>query len=177
MKKLLLGILLSFLLNKIFAQEREFIAMEYVGGIGNRILKVRITDSLIFAAKVKGLTSETTPYWFINNTELVIPDDVRDNPNAYVQSKKEVLYFDIDFGKITPTEFLKINQNNFVIRKSDLIKFYHNPKKKWGMGSYPHNGRIFIISRRSKFNEKEKRELILVGEQDEKAILEWIANQ
>jgi hypothetical protein len=176
MKKFLIAILLSLIVNNIFGQKKEFIAMEYVGGIGNRILKVRITDSLIFAAKVKGLTSETTPYSFINDTELVIPNEVRDNPNVYVQGKKELLYLDIDFDKITPEEFLRINSSNFVIRKRDISSFYHNPKKKWGMGNYPHNGRIFIVSTPSRFNKKEKREFILVGEQDEKPILEWIGS-
>ncbi len=154
-------------------QTREFTAMEYVGGIGNRILKVWVTDSLIFAAKVKGMTSETT-FSQIDNTELVIPRYKRDDPNSYINEKRILSYHDIDFSKLTPKVFLEIDSKNFVIRKIDIKEAYHNPKKKWGMGRYPHNGRIVIVSIPSEFNRKKTREFILVGNQDERPILNWI---
>lgn len=161
------------------AQKCKFIAMEYVGGISNRILKVWVTDSLIFAAKVKGPTSESTNIPSLVNTLLsetgmaIDPSD-RSNPEAYVNQDKAKKYIDVDFNKITPDEFLKISSNGFVIARKDIIKFYHNPKKKWGMGRYPHNGRLFIESKKSRHNSKEEREFILIGDQDEIPILDCL---
>jgi hypothetical protein len=173
MTKLLTTSILFLILIDTAGQTREFTAMEYVGGIGNRILKVWITDSLIFAAKVKGLTSETT-FSPIDNTELVVPNHKRDDPNSYVNKERILSYRDIVFSTITPKTFLEIDSKNFVIRKIDIIKAYHNPKKKWGMGGYPHNGRIIVVSSPSEFNSKKKREFILIGAQDERPILNWI---
>lgn len=173
MKRTLVTILICLLSFDNIAQTREFTAMEYVGGIGNRILKVWITDSLVFAAKVKGLTSETT-FSPLDNTQLVVSKDIRNNSDSYVDEEKSFKYNHIDFSSITPKEFLEIDNKNFVIRKRDILEFYHSSKKKWGMGGYPHNGRIFIISTPNEFNSKKTREFILIGDQDEKPILEWI---
>lgn len=173
MMKTLLTIIIWLLCVNCIAQTEEFTAMEYVGGIGNRILKVWVTDSLIFAAKVKGLTSETT-FSPLDNTELVVSNEKRHDHESYVNKEKSSIYSDIDFSSITPKKFLEIDSKNFVIRKIDIIDFYHNPKKKWGMGGYPHNGRIFIISNPTEYNSKKTREFILIGSQDEKPILEWI---
>jgi len=166
---------LSIPLNSL-GQNTEFIAMEYVGAIGNRIIKVWLTDEKIFAAKVKGLTSETTVSPALNESALVVNYENRSNPNSYVNKQKESIYNAVNFNKITPSEFLNLDKNNFVIKKKDIAEFYHNSKKKWGMGGYPHNGRIFVISTPTEFNRKKKREFILVGNQDEKPILEWLKN-
>ncbi|MFD2034021.1 hypothetical protein ACFSKL_04420 [Belliella marina] len=173
MNKILGTIIICLLSFDSVAQTKEFTAMEYVGGIGNRILKVWVTDSLIFAAKVKGLTSVTT-YSPLDNTQLVVSPEKRNNPDFYVDEEKSILYSHIDFSSITPKKFLEIDNKNFVIRKIDILESYHKSKKKWGMGGYTHNGRIFVISTPNEFNSKKKRELILIGDQDEKPILEWI---
>ena len=161
---------------QLVCQKREFVAMEYVGGISNRIIKVWVTDDMIFAAKIKGVTSETTVSPVLNESELVVNHENRSNPDSYVNKREASAYDDLDFNQLTPEEFLEIDKKNFVIRKDDIIKFYHNPKRKVGMGGYPHNGRIFVISTPTEFNKKQKREFILIGDQDEKPILEWLRN-
>lgn len=173
MLKILATSIIFFILVEAAAQTNEFIAMEYVGGIGNRILKVWVTDSLIFAAKVKGYTVESL-FNTDRNPELVIPYSKRNDPNSYVNKKKAQPYDSVDFSTITPRRFCEMDIENFVICKIDIIKVYHNPKKKWGMGRYPHNGRIIIVSSPGEFNNKKEREFILIGAQDEKPILNWI---
>ena len=118
--------------------------------------------------------TSTTTFTPLDDTDLVISEANRYDPNSYANQDKVLTYGEIDFTSILPVEFLSINKNNFVIRKADIIEVYHNPKNKWGMGPYPHNGRVIIISKTSDFNSKQKRELILVGDQAEGPILDWI---
>jgi hypothetical protein len=96
MKKFLGTIIICLLFFESVAQTKEFTAMEYVGGIGNRILKVWITDSLVFAAKVKGLPSVTTDPP-LDNTQLVVSPENRNNTDFYVDEEKSNRYSQIDF--------------------------------------------------------------------------------
>ena len=151
-----------------------FYAMEYVNIIGNRILKVWITSERIFAAKVKGMTSETTRYSFINNTSLVVDRRKRNSPQEYANQTEEARYSEVDFNSINSIEFLEMNKGNFIITKTNIEDSYHNPAKKWGMGRYPHNGRIILRLKKESSNNKTKREFILIGKQNKNRILNSI---
>ncbi len=67
--------------------------------------------------------------------------------------------------------FLNADKDNFIIQKADIKRIYHNPKKKWGMGYYPHAGRIEIETTKTAENRKGDRELILVGDQNPDSVL------
>lgn len=147
-----------------------FYAMEYINLFGNRILKVWITPNYIFAAKVKGLTSEITGYAFIDENFVVDPV-FRENPKAYVNPKEENKYHSFFFDKLTPKQFMKLGVENFVLTKKSVSNISFTPKKKWGMGNYPHQGRIFIETSKEEFNKKKKREFIIIGNQDVERIM------
>ncbi len=140
-----------------------FIAMEYKG-LSNCIYKVYVTDSLLMAAKVNGYIT-VAPNLGIGTTisKLVMHD-----PEAYVNKKMDARYDSILFDK---KKFLQADNQNFIIRRENIKKVYHDPTPKWGMGYYPHNGKIIIESIKTKENRKSERELILIGDQNSDEIL------
>jgi hypothetical protein len=138
------------------------IAMEYKG-MSNCIYKVYVSDSLIFGAKVNGYIT-VQPNYGIGRS---IPKERMHDPESYVDQtmdKYDALLSD-------HSAFLSEDKNNFIIRKSDIKRVYHNPKKKSGMGYYPHAGRIEIETIKTSENRKGDRELILVGDQNPDLIL------
>jgi hypothetical protein len=147
-----------------------FYAMEYINFIGNRMLKVWVTPTYIFAAKVKGFTSEYTGNSFYDQ-KLVIDPRLRLEPKAYVNPKEENKYSRFFFEKISPKQFMKLNKENFVIDKSEIKKIHHTENKKWGMGYYPHTGRVFIEAEKNDFNKKSNREFIIIADQNIEQIM------
>ena len=141
-----------------------FIAMEYKG-LSNCTMKIYITDSLIMGAKVNGYIT-----CYIGNT---VPMKHVYEPEAYVKKKLD------SYDELLTDEsaFLKRDKYNFIIRRSDVIKIWHDPTHKWGMGYYPDAGKIYLESRKTSENQKAIRELILVGNQDARGILEMLNNQ
>jgi hypothetical protein len=135
----------------------HFIAMEYKG-MSNCIYKIYVTDSLIFGAKVNGYIT-TEPNFGMGTS---IPKDKMHDPESYVDPKMDKY----DTLLSDNAAFLKADGNNFIIRKADIKQVSHNPKKKWGMGYYPHAGRIEIETIKTSENRKGDRELILVGDQN-----------
>ncbi|WMX13212.1 hypothetical protein [Aureispira sp. CCB-E] len=147
-----------------------FYAMEYINIIGNRILKVWITPKYIFAAKVKGFTSEYTGISFYDQN-LAIHPLLRLEPKAYVNSKEENKYSRFFFEKMSPQQFMRLNKENFVIHKNKIKRIDYTKKKKWGMGNYPHTGRIFIKTEKNEFNKKNNREFIIIADQNIERIM------
>lgn len=173
--KICITIGMCFLCLQAFPQAKEFIAMEYVGGIGNRMLKVWVTDSFIFAAKVKGLSY--SPIYKPADYDLTKTKELHYDPIDNINIKMSEKYDGLDFSNASPAEFLEIDEKNFAIAKVDIVDAWYNSRKKWGMGGYPHKGRIFIVSHPADYNSKRKREFILVGDQDGSAIMEWILSK
>ena len=141
-----------------------FIAMEYKG-LSNCIMKIYITDSLIMGAKVNGYIS-----CYIGNT---VPMKHVREPEAYVKKKLD------SYDELLTDEsaFLKRDKYNFIIRRSDVIKIWHDPTHKWGMGYYPDTGKIYLESPKTSRNQIAVRELILVGNQDAHGLLEMLRSQ
>jgi hypothetical protein len=142
-----------------------FIAMEYKG-LSNCILKIYITDSLIMGAKVNGYIV-CAPNLGIGTT---VPMKHMREPEAYVKKKLDVY----DSLLADESAFLKRDKYNFIVRRSAVIKIWHDPTHKWGMGYYPDMGKIYLESPKTSENKEAVRELILVGDQDAKGILEML---
>jgi hypothetical protein len=141
-----------------------FIAMEYKG-LSNCIMKIYITDSLIMGAKVNGYIS-----CYIGNT---VPMKHVREPEAYVKKKLD------SYDELLTDEsaFLKRDKYNFIIRRSEVIKIWHDPTHKWGMGYYPDTGKIYLESPKTSRNQIAVREFILVGNQDAHGLLEMLKSQ
>ena len=69
-------------------------------------------------------------------------------------------------------EFLTMNSFNFRINKKEIKNVYHDSKKKWGMGYYPHDGKVYIET-----IDGKKRELIILGNQSGDEIVKWISTR
>lgn len=158
--KILLPFLLSILVSEthhLGDRPAYFVAMEYKG-MSNCIYKIYITDSLILGAKVNGyIAAEPTM-----GMGKAVPKSRMHDPQAYVDQTMDAKYENSFSDK---DKFLAIDKDNFIIRTGDIKKIYHNPKPKWGMGYYPHMGRVIIETIKTPENRRAERELILVGDQ------------
>ena len=98
--------------------------MEYKG-LSNCIMKIYVTDSLIMGAKVNGYIT-----CYIGNT---VPMKYVREPEAYVKKKLD------SYDELLTDEsaFLKKDRYNFIIRRSYVIKIWHDRTHKWGMGITP----------------------------------------
>lgn len=135
-----------------------FIAMEYKG-MSNCIYKVYVTDSLVMGAKVHGYVST------LGNT---IPRNKLWDPEQYVDKKMDAKYE----GTFSDgAAFLAVEKDNFIIRRSEIDRVYHEWKKKWGMGFFPYSGLLMIEAKKTETNRKSERELILMGEQNPRKAL------
>jgi hypothetical protein len=128
----------------------HFIAMEYKG-MSNCIYKVYVSDSLIFGAKVNGYIT-VQPNYGIGRS---VPKERMHDPESYVDQTMDKY----DALLLDHSAFLKGDKDNFIIRKSDIKRVYHNPKKKGGMGYYPHAGRIEIETIKTPENRRGDREI------------------
>ncbi|MDP9041055.1 MAG: hypothetical protein M3N30_03675 [Bacteroidota bacterium] len=143
----------------------HFIAMEYKG-LSNCIMKIYITDSLIMGAKVNGYIA-CAPNFGIGTT---VPLKHIREPEAYIKKKLDAY----DSLLTDESAFLKKDRYNFIIRRSDVKKIWHDPTHKWGMGYYPDTGKICLESSLTSENKETVRELILVGNQNARSVLEML---
>ncbi len=109
-------------MDTIIDEPNYFIAMEYKG-LSNCIYKVFITDSLILGAKVNGYITVQPNF----GAGKVIPKNVMHSPEAYVDKAVDAKYKNLLFDE---GRFLAADKENFIIRKTDIKKIYHNPKPK-----------------------------------------------
>ena len=153
-------------INQDNSNQFEFIAMEYIG-MKNHIYRVVVTDTHIVGLEVNGYISVSNKL----NIGTTINKDSLANPEAYVDKMMDIKYDNID---VDSADILKMNPKNFRILRSQIESVNLSNKKKFGMGYYPYSGRVIIKSEKTLENRKKKRDLILVGNQDEQMILEKI---
>ncbi|RZJ78733.1 MAG: hypothetical protein EOO47_12905 [Flavobacterium sp.] len=151
-----------------FKEDNHFIAMEYYNLILNRTFIVLLTTEYLIGLQGNGMVSvEGGEDMFTKQItrSLAIKGDLM-NPYSYL---KEKYIREIENENLLGDSFLKLNKNNFKISKKDIKKVFYEPKKKWGMGNYPHDGRIYIETISGK-----KKELIILGDQSGEKIALWM---
>jgi hypothetical protein len=91
------------------------------------------------------------------------------NPFSYIKNSyiKNVENLDLEGEDI-----LLQNRANFKIRYDDITSVKYDASKKWGMGYYPHDGKVYVKTRKGK-----KIEFIILGSQSGKSITERILRQ
>ena len=67
---------------------------------------------------------------------------------------------------------IDVNKTNFLLKTSDIKSAVYNPAKKFGMGHYPHDGRVTIET-----YDNKKREFIILGNQSGKSIANLITTK
>lgn len=148
--------------------DNHFIAMQYYGLIFNKTLLVLLTKDLLIGIKVNGLVSVESGGNIIAKElagTMAIKGDLQ-NTYSYVKSKfiDRVNDYDLFDGSI-----LTQNSSNFVINRSDIKSAFYDPKEKWGMGYYPHDGKVYVET-----NDGQKMEFINMGNQSGEKIVNLI---
>ena len=144
-----------------FRPDNHFVAMEYYWLILNRTFLILITDNELIGIKVHGPIGAESHDPIVSLLPLTIDGDL-DNPYSYMSMKYIERIKDTD---LKSNDFLQINSANFRINKSDIIETTYDKRKKWGMGHYPHDGKVYVRTR-----DDNKREFIILGAQSGQGI-------
>jgi len=132
------------------SQHWSFVAMEYYALILNRTYLVRVGDDEIVGSVCRGLTSVEGGGDRLSRAlaaKLAVHGNLAD-PESYVDD----------------ATLAKSHRANFAIPFSAVQSVTHDPRKKWGMGYYPHDGRIHIAT------SEGSREFIILGTQSGREI-------
>ena len=127
----------------------SFVAMEYYWLMLNRTFKIFLTSEYLVGVKVQGIIA-ASPKYAINpewqNQDKFVPEGISEK-----------------YGNesLTINEILEANRNNFALKISDVCSVSFDKSKKWGMGSVPHTGKIYVST-----SNGRTREFILLGKQD-----------
>jgi len=91
------------------------------------------------------------------------------NPYSYLKNKYLQKIADLN---LLDGSIVAANSTNFLIRTIDIKSVVYNRKKKWGMGDYPHDGRVTVET-----YDNRKREFIILGAQSGKDIAGFITQK
>ena len=139
-----------------FTSDNHFVAMEYYWLILNRTFLILIADNELIGIKVHGPIGVESSDAMANLLPLAIDGDLQ-NPYSYISAKYVEKIKDID---LKSNEFLAADRSNFRINKLDIIETSYDKSKKWGMGYYPHDGKIYVRTK-----DNRRREFIILGSQ------------
>jgi hypothetical protein len=145
----------------------HFMALEYYALMLNRTFLVLLTPTHLVGVKVNGLLSAEGGADPLTRalTRVMAVQDVN-NPYAYGREKYLKALDDLDlFGE----QILQKNRGNFRLAYADIVSVQHDPRKKWGMGPYPHDGKLYVTTKTG-----QQKELILIGKQAGAAIAQAI---
>jgi hypothetical protein len=139
--------------------DNHFVAMQYYRLILNRTYLILLANDRLIGIKVNGLVAVEggDNIWSKEISKMMaVTGDLQD-PFSYINPNF--------FNKVRDLELadsiiLAQDKANFVIHRADIIKAYHDPKKKWGMGYYPHDGKVYVIT-----TKRIKKEFIILGNQ------------
>lgn len=147
-----------------------FVAMEYYRLIWNRTFIVLVTEQSLIGIKVNGVISAEGGDGITRaiTRKLAVKNDL-DNPLSYVKDK---YIQQLDGLDLLGDDLFKQYSGNFRISYKDINSLSHNSKKKWGMGYYPHDGKVYV-----RLNNGKLYEYIILGNQSGKVIKETIESR
>ncbi|MBK6825903.1 MAG: hypothetical protein IPG86_03035 [Chitinophagaceae bacterium] len=140
-------------------ESNHFVAMEYYMLVLNRTYLILLINNKLIGLLGNGLISlEAKGDIFSSKiaNSLSVRGDLR-NPHSYL---KEKYIRNIENINLLDGSILKKGFSNFIIDKERIKDAWYDPSKKWGMGYYPHDGKVYI-----KTNKRKTREFIILGNQ------------
>jgi hypothetical protein len=155
---------------------KYFIAMEYYALILNRTFVVMIDTNFIVGIKINGVIASKGSPDFLTGIEItssalkaldMIVEGDLGNPHHYW---KYPLPEELRNEEISSDKVLANNKSNFRIAKNEIQQTYYDPKKKWGMGEYKHDGKVYVVTK-----DNKRREFIVLGNQSGKLIADLLA--
>ncbi|MBX9784465.1 MAG: hypothetical protein K2X48_14345 [Chitinophagaceae bacterium] len=151
-----------------FNNTNHFVAMEYYALILNRTYLVLITKEYLIGLKVNGLAGVETKEGIVSkwvSSKIAIKGDLN-NYWSYVKPKYLETYENLN---LFDGSILKADRANFIVKRNEITEVSYNSSKKWGMGYYPHDGKVYIS-----YSKARKREFIILGDQSGKKIADMI---
>lgn len=124
---------------------RGFVAMEYYFLILNRSFLVFTYPEGLYGWKFSGLVSTLTPLFFKPFEDMLSDPELIPGSNEFKEIMKESGSFWFPRNEIAAADFV--------------------PGLKWGMGTVPHSGKLYVRTTAGK-----SREFILLGSQDGDAV-------
>lgn len=158
------------LANSQLNENNCFVAMQYYWLILNRTYFVILTESSLLGIVANGLISAKGPNDIANYMvrNLMVEGDLND-PRSYVKGKYLNKVRDLDFES---DEILTLNRANFRLKYHDIRDVRHDSAKKWGMGYYPHDGKVHVDTTKGK-----TLEFIILGNQSGESIRNRISSK
>jgi hypothetical protein len=151
--------------------DNHFVAMEYYYLILNRTFLVIKSKGLLIGIQGNGLVSVEGGKDILTReitSNMAIKGDLT-NPYSYLKNKYLEKIADLN---LTDGSIVEANKTNFLIKLSDIKSAFYNPSKKFGMGPYPHDGRVKIET-----YDNNKREFIILGNQSGEHIAHLITTK
>lgn len=132
----------------------SFVAMEYHALVLNRTYVVSVNDREINGKVCRGLTAVEAGTGIVRllTHPLSVQGDLN-APSSYVDEER----------------LSRPAAGDFATCFSDVTAISYNHRKKWGMGYYPHDGRVLIST------PTRARELIILGRQSGRSIADRLA--
>jgi len=144
-----------------------FVAMEYHAFILNRTFLILIAEGRMIGIVVSGVIAANDRGDHLTRlvSDKLSPDGDLTNPLTYINERYRKKYKDID---LVSGDLSTINKANFQIALSEITDVTYDPSKKWGVGPYPHDGKIYVTANGS------RREFIILGSQSGEKIAKVI---
>ena len=144
--------------------------MEYYAVMMNRTYLVLLTAESLIGIVVHGVIASNDRGDLLTRliTDKLSPDGDLANPMTYVAEKYRKRYNDVD---LVNGDLSRVHKANFRVALSELTNVSYDASKKWGMGPYPHDGKVYIMA------GKLKREFIILGDQSGNGIAESIKSK
>jgi len=147
----------------------HFVAMEYYGLILNRTYLILLTNTHLIGIVANGLVSIKGPSgslaeMFTTKLALAIDGDL-DNPFSYLNEK---YIRRVNKLNLLNDDLIQSHRANFRVELVDFPSVRYDSTKKWGMGYYPHDGKVYVEV------GGKVREFIILGNQSGQAVSDWI---
>ena len=143
----------------VASERKHFVALEYYWLILNQTFLVLLTDDALVGLKVNGAISVEGGRDALTRgitRSMSVKGDLT-NPYSYIKSSYAAKYDTVDSSDAA---MLALDKSNFKILYKDIASVSFDESKKWGMGNYPHDGKVLITSK-----DGSKRELVILGSQ------------
>lgn len=148
------------------AEHNHFVAMEYYGFILNRTYLLLLVSDCLVGIVANGIVAAEGGRGLVKwlSSRLAIRGDLAD-PKAYINAAflGQMASIDLQEGDLSES-----HRANFRLPLNQVHAISFDPSPKWGMGYYPHDGKIRVVTRTL------TREFIVLGNQSGRTVRDWL---
>ena len=122
----------------------SFVGLTVYSLVMIRTFAIYVNDTLVAGAFVRGI--------------LGSPTMEADDPWSYPRTHLLQRYGGLD---VNGPEFLRVHRLNFQLRRADLARVQHDPRRRWAIFNIPQSGRLVL-----RRNDGRSLQISLLGVQD-----------